>query len=166
MKLTKTLMATSALTVAAGVALAGGHMASEMVLVSWGGAYQSSQDRAYVQPYLEMNDGVSATWDESSAEAVAKLRAMNEAGNVTWDLVDVVAADAIRLCDAIMLLLFKQGFTIKPFDNTEHEIAYFSIDENVVWKSGITVQNAFNHNDGSYNKNRISLLRLMLILLC
>ncbi len=99
MKLTKTLMASSALTVAAGVALAGGHMASEMVLVSWGGAYQSSQDRAYVQPYLEMNDGVSATWDESSAEAVAKLRAMNEAGNVTWDLVDVVAADAIRLCD-------------------------------------------------------------------
>ncbi|MEL6316488.1 MAG: extracellular solute-binding protein, partial [Pseudomonadota bacterium] len=36
---------------------------------------------------------------ESSAEAVAKLRAMNEAGNITWDLVDVVAADAIRLCD-------------------------------------------------------------------
>ena len=99
MKLTKTLMATSALTVAAGVALAGGHMANEMVLVSWGGAYQESQDRAYVQPYLEMNPGVSATWDESSAEAVAKLRAMNEAGNITWDLVDVVAADAIRLCD-------------------------------------------------------------------
>jgi putative spermidine/putrescine transport system substrate-binding protein len=38
-------------------------------------------------------------WDESSAEAVAKLRAMNEAGNITWDLVDVVASDAIRLCD-------------------------------------------------------------------
>jgi putative spermidine/putrescine transport system substrate-binding protein len=37
--------------------------------------------------------------DESSAEAVAKLRAMNEAGNITWDLVDVVAADAMRLCD-------------------------------------------------------------------
>jgi hypothetical protein len=24
---------------------------------------------------------------------------MNEAGNVTWDVVDVVAADAMRLCD-------------------------------------------------------------------
>ena len=46
-----------------------------------------------------MNEGVTAVWDESSAEAVAKLRAMNEAGNVTWDVVDVVAADAIRLCD-------------------------------------------------------------------
>jgi putative spermidine/putrescine transport system substrate-binding protein len=43
--------------------------------------------------------GVNVVWDESSNEAVAKLRAMNEAGNVTWDVVDVVASDAIRLCD-------------------------------------------------------------------
>ncbi|WP_298497606.1 extracellular solute-binding protein [uncultured Maritimibacter sp.] len=74
-------------------------MASDMTLVSWGGAYQASQQKAYVEPYLEMNPDVSITWDESSAEAVAKLRAMNEAGNITWDLVDVVASDAIRLCD-------------------------------------------------------------------
>ncbi len=100
MKLSKTLLATSALTVAAAGAYAAGHgMADKMTLVSWGGAYQASQQNAYVAPYIEMNEGVSASWDESSAEAVAKLRAMNEAGNVTWDLVDVVAADAIRLCD-------------------------------------------------------------------
>ncbi|WP_299749462.1 extracellular solute-binding protein [uncultured Tateyamaria sp.] len=99
MKLTKTLLATTALTLASGTAFADGHMASDMTLVSWGGAYQSSQQNAYVAPYLEMNEGVSAVWDESSAEAVAKLRAMNEAGSVTWDVVDVVAADAIRLCD-------------------------------------------------------------------
>ncbi|MEM6886521.1 MAG: extracellular solute-binding protein [Pseudomonadota bacterium] len=99
MKLTRTLLATSALTVAAGMAHADGHMASEMTLVSWGGAYQASQQKAYVEPYIANNAGVSAVWDESSAEAVAKLRAMNEAGNITWDLVDVVAADAIRLCD-------------------------------------------------------------------
>jgi putative spermidine/putrescine transport system substrate-binding protein len=30
---------------------------------------------------------------------VAKLRAMFEADNLTWDLVDVVGADSIRLCD-------------------------------------------------------------------
>ncbi|WP_417700191.1 extracellular solute-binding protein [Pseudophaeobacter sp.] len=74
-------------------------MANELTLVSWGGAYQDSQNKAYVEPYLAANEGVSAVWDESSAEAVAKLRAMNEAGNVTWDLVDVVASDAMRLCD-------------------------------------------------------------------
>ncbi|WP_339107776.1 extracellular solute-binding protein [Thioclava sp. GXIMD4216] len=74
-------------------------MANSMTIVSWGGAYQNSQNKAYVEPYLAENPGLTAHWDESSNEAVAKLRAMNEAGNVTWDLVDVVASDAIRLCD-------------------------------------------------------------------
>lgn len=99
MKLTKTLLATTALTVAAGTAVTAQDMANSMTLVSWGGAYQASQDKAYLQPYLANNPGVTATWDESSAEAVAKLRAMNEAGNITWDLVDVVASDSMRLCD-------------------------------------------------------------------
>ena len=98
MKLTKTLLASTALTVSAG-AVAAQDMADSMTLVSWGGAYQRSQDEAYVKPYLEMHPDVSVSWDESSNEAVARLRAMNEAGNITWDLVDVVAADAIRLCD-------------------------------------------------------------------
>ncbi len=98
MKLTKTLLATTALTVAAGMASADGHMASEMTIVSWGGAYSNSQQQAYHNPYMEKT-GVKIINDESSAEAVSKLRAMNEAGNITWDVVDVVAADALRLCD-------------------------------------------------------------------
>lgn len=101
MKFSKTLMATTALTVAASATAFAQdqEMADSMTLVSWGGAYQNSQQQAYVVPYLEMNPDVSVSWDESSAEAVARLRAMNEAGNITWDLVDVVASDAIRLCD-------------------------------------------------------------------
>ncbi|MSU88737.1 extracellular solute-binding protein [Rhodobacteraceae bacterium 2CG4] len=98
MKLSNMLLASIALAFAAG---AGGaqDMTDDMTLVSWGGAYQASQQKAYVEPYLADNPEVSAVWDESSPEAVAKLRAMNEAGNITWDLVDVVASDAIRLCD-------------------------------------------------------------------
>jgi len=69
-----------------------------MTIVSWGGAYSKSQLKAYHEPYSS-ETGTEIVNDESSAEAVAKLRAMNEAGNVTWDVVDVVAADAIRLCD-------------------------------------------------------------------
>ncbi len=99
MKRTTALIASTALAASAGVAVADGHLADSMTLVSWGGAYQASQQKAYVEPYLAANAGVSATWDESSSEAVAKLRAQNEAGNVTWDLVDAEAADAIRLCD-------------------------------------------------------------------
>ena len=93
MKLTKTLMATTALTFAAGTVTA-----EEMTIVSWGGAYSKSQRLAYHEPYTAKS-GVTIINDDSSAEAVAKLRAMDEAGNVTWDVVDVVAADAMRLCD-------------------------------------------------------------------
>ena len=91
------LMTATALTMAGAVSAQ--DMADSMTLVSWGGAYQASQVNAYSEPYKAENSGVEVVWDESSPEAVAKLRAMNEAGNITWDLVDVEAADAIRLCD-------------------------------------------------------------------
>ena len=52
--------------------------------------------------------------DESSYEAVAKLRAMNEAGNVTWDLVDVVASDAIRLCDEGLAMVLDPDMVLEP----------------------------------------------------
>jgi len=95
---TKTILMTATALTAAG-AVSAQDMADSMTLVSWGGAYQASQVSAYSEPYKEQNPDVEIVWDESSPEAVAKLRAMNEAGNITWDLVDVEAADAIRLCD-------------------------------------------------------------------
>jgi len=120
MKLTKTLLSTTALTVGLGATAGAQEMADSMTLVSWGGAYQESQQKAYVEPYLEMNPGVSATWDESSAEAVAKLRAMDEAGNVTWDLVDVVASDAMRLCDEGLAMEIYHDDVLAPApDGTE-----------------------------------------------
>ncbi|PPB82270.1 putative spermidine/putrescine transport system substrate-binding protein [Albidovulum inexpectatum] len=94
MRISSILLASTALTVAAGAA-----SAIDLTVVSWGGAYQNSQLKAYAEPYMAMHPDVNIIWDESSAEAVAKLRAMNEAGNLTWDLVDVTVSDSIRLCD-------------------------------------------------------------------
>jgi len=104
MKFTAGLVGAFALTAVASAATAADELPAcencgdEMTIVSWGGAYSNSQLQAYHNPYSEMTD-VEIINDESSAEAVAKLRAMNEANNVTWDVVDVVASDAIRLCD-------------------------------------------------------------------
>ncbi|SMX43195.1 extracellular solute-binding protein [Actibacterium lipolyticum] len=94
MKLTYSILATSMIALSAGAV-----SAADMTVVSWGGAYSASQQKAYHEPYMAANPDVNIINDESSPEAVAKLRAMNEAGNITWDLVDVEAADAIRLCD-------------------------------------------------------------------
>jgi len=93
MKIKTIMLGTAAIAMSATATLA-----EDMTIVSWGGAYSASQLQAYDVPY-SANTGVNIIHDESSSEAVAKLRAMNEAGNVTWDVVDVVAADAMRLCD-------------------------------------------------------------------
>ncbi|MGY9012403.1 MAG: extracellular solute-binding protein, partial [Rhodobacterales bacterium] len=98
MKFTSTVVATAALSLFAGSAFAGSHMASEMTIVSWGGAYSKSQLKAYHEPY-SVNTGTTIINDDSAGTAVPKLRAMNEAGNITWDLVDVEAGPAMQLCD-------------------------------------------------------------------
>jgi len=94
MKPSAAILSTTALTLAAGTA-----SAIDLTFVSWGGAYQNSQVKAYAEPYMAGHPDVKIVWDESSSEAVAKLRAMNEAGDLTWDLVDVTIVDAMRLCD-------------------------------------------------------------------
>lgn len=90
--------------------------ADSMTVVSWGGAYQRSQDLAYLAPYSAMT-GISVTWDESSNEAVAKLRAMFEAGNVTWDLVDVEGPDSQRLCDEGLAMEIDFNTALAPGDD-------------------------------------------------
>jgi putative spermidine/putrescine transport system substrate-binding protein len=70
-----------------------------LVIVSWGGAYTASQQKAYHDPYMQANPDIKIVNDDSAAEGAAKLRAQVEAGNVSWDLLDSTAADAISLCD-------------------------------------------------------------------
>ncbi|MBN2906813.1 MAG: extracellular solute-binding protein [Rhodobacteraceae bacterium] len=113
MKLKNILLTTGAALIAAPMAFAQ-DMADSMTLVSWGGAYQKSQIDAYSDPYKAMHEGLEVVWDESSNEAVAKLRAMNEAGNITWDLVDVVASDAIRLCDEGLAMEYDPDELLAP----------------------------------------------------
>jgi putative spermidine/putrescine transport system substrate-binding protein len=52
--------------------------------------------------------------DESSAESTAKMRAMTEAGNMTWDLVDAVASDGIRMCDEGLVMEFDADEVLAP----------------------------------------------------
>jgi len=76
---------------------------TELVVVSWGGAYTASQQKAYHEPYMAANPGINIINEDSAGTALAKLRAMNEANNVTWALVDAIASTAITLCDEGLL---------------------------------------------------------------
>jgi putative spermidine/putrescine transport system substrate-binding protein len=72
---------------------------TELVVVSWGGAYTKSQQKAYSNPFMANNKDIKIINDDSSGEAASKLRAQAEAGKVTWDVVDVLPDIAIALCD-------------------------------------------------------------------
>ncbi len=83
---------------AAALGFAVSAQAAELNVVSWGGAYTASQLKAYHQPYMKANSDVKLNSVDYSG-GLAEVRAQSEAGNVTWDLVDVVVSDAIRGCD-------------------------------------------------------------------
>ena len=58
--------------------------------------------------------------------------------------------NAIRLMDSISILLFKPGFTIAELEQN-HEPSITGIDAQLVWKSGISVQEATNHYKTEYD---------------
>jgi putative spermidine/putrescine transport system substrate-binding protein len=75
--------------------------ADQLTIVSWGGAYSESQRKAYYEPYMKAT-GVKIVEEEYDGE-LGKLKAMKDAGNVTWDVMDVDSAHALSGCDEGLL---------------------------------------------------------------
>ncbi|RPH65707.1 MAG: extracellular solute-binding protein, partial [Hyphomicrobiales bacterium] len=69
--------------------------ADELTITSWGGAYQESQRKAFYEPFIAAGNKITEA--EYNGE-IAKIRAMVEAGAVTWDVVDVDTQTAIAGC--------------------------------------------------------------------
>jgi putative spermidine/putrescine transport system substrate-binding protein len=61
--------------------------ATTLTFVSFGGAYQKAQTRAWIEPYMKENPNIKIVQDEPVD--YAKLQTMVESGNVTWDICDV-----------------------------------------------------------------------------
>ena len=85
-----------------------------LTVVSWGGAYTASQVRAYHEPFMEANPHVTIINDDGSANALASLRAQAQAGNVTWDLVDMLPSDAQLACDEGIILQIDHDAMLAP----------------------------------------------------
>lgn len=63
---------------------AGAAESPRLTIVSYGGDYQVSQNKAFFAPFSKANPNVVVTQD--SPESDAKLKAMVTAGHVTWDI--------------------------------------------------------------------------------
>jgi putative spermidine/putrescine transport system substrate-binding protein len=79
----------------AGAAFISAARADELTITSWGGAYQDSQRKAYYEPFMKAGNKII---EEEYNGEIAKIRAMVEAKNVTWDVVDVDTQTALAAC--------------------------------------------------------------------
>ncbi len=70
--------------------------AADLTVVSWGGAYQESQRKAFIEPFTS-ETGAKVTEEEYNGE-IAKIRAMVETNSVTWDVIDVDTQTALAGC--------------------------------------------------------------------
>lgn len=84
------------LTAAAVVALPAVAFAGDALnVVSWGGAYSASQQKAFIDPYKAAGNAV--TTEDYNGE-IAKIRAMVESKSVTWDVIDIDTQTALAAC--------------------------------------------------------------------
>ena len=72
-----------------------------ITVVSWGGAYTKSQVEAYHKPFIAKT-GIQIKSEDFNGD-VAPIKAQVQAKKVTWDVVDVELADALRMCDEGLL---------------------------------------------------------------
>jgi putative spermidine/putrescine transport system substrate-binding protein len=70
---------------------------SQLTVVNFGGANGAAQKKAYVEPF-EKSSGAKVVSVEYNGEQ-AKIKAMVDTRNVTWDVVEVESPDLNRGCD-------------------------------------------------------------------
>jgi putative spermidine/putrescine transport system substrate-binding protein len=68
-----------------------------ITVMSWGGAYTKSQVEAYHKPWMVATGNTIVSEDYNGG--LSEVKSQVEAGNVTWNLVDVELSDAVRGCD-------------------------------------------------------------------
>ncbi|MGF1611386.1 MAG: polyamine ABC transporter substrate-binding protein [Kiloniellales bacterium] len=128
--------------------------AESLTVVSWGGAYTKSQIEAYHKPFAALK-GVTINSEDYNG-GLAQIRAQVEAGNVTWDVVDVELSDAQIGCDeGVLETLDLSELPPAPdgtpasedfIEGTLHECAVSTI----VWSTVITYDKSkFGDNEPS-----------------
>jgi putative spermidine/putrescine transport system substrate-binding protein len=100
-RLTKYTTLTAAIAAAGLLAATPALAQKALTIVSWGGAYTKSQLEAYHKPYTAKT-GIKINSADYNG-GLAEVRAQVEAGNVTWDAVDLELSDVVLGCDEGLL---------------------------------------------------------------
>lgn len=86
---------------------------ADITVVSWGGAYAVSQQRAFGESW-ERKTGKTIHWVDYNGD-IAEVRAQVESGEILWDIIDVFAHEARLGCrEGLFEKLPRDGFTAAP----------------------------------------------------
>ena len=72
---------------------------TSLTFASWGGIYQDSQIKAFIEPF-ETETGIEV--HDDSTLSYAKIQTMVDAGNVTWDVVTAEGFWAVEQCGKLL----------------------------------------------------------------
>lgn len=72
-----------------------------LTVVTWGGAYENSQRKAYFEPFTAAT-GIEIDTVQYNG-GIEELRKEVESGEVSWDIIDLVKSDSLKACDAGLL---------------------------------------------------------------
>ena len=120
---------------------------AEVNVVSWGGAYTESQKLGYGDPYQELS-GVKVNWIDYSG-GLSEVKTQVESGNVTWNIIDLFAKDAITGCDEGLLVEFDFDNDFPPAPDGTPASEDFFTD----MPSDCAVGNILYSWNYAYNKN-------------
>ncbi len=145
MKLKNVLFSATALLAVGTVAATAG----TLTVVSWGGAYTKSQVEAYHKPWMEKTGNTIVSEDYNGG--LAEIKAQVEAGNVSWDVVDVELSDAVRGCDEGLLEEIDKSILPPAPDGTpaEEDFIEGALQDcavaNIVWSTIFAVDSSKTH---------------------
>ncbi len=106
--------------------------AETLSVVTFGGAYEAAAKKAYFEPFTQAT-GVNFS-TESYDGGLAKLSAMEQAKNTTWDLIDLETNDAITACDEGLLMKFDKKSLGKTSDFIPGSISDCAV-ASMVWST-------------------------------
>ena len=121
----------------AGLLAATAAKADEMAFTSWGGTTQEAQTKSWAAPF-EASSGIKVLQDGPTD--YGKLKAMVDAGNVTWDVVDVEMDFAIKAAKDGLLEPIDYAVVPKadldPRFSNEHAVGSFYYSFVLAWNKG------------------------------
>ncbi|SAL48173.1 extracellular solute-binding protein [Caballeronia humi] len=106
--------------------------AETLSVVTFGGAYEAAAKKAYFDPFTQATGVTFST--ESYDGGLAKLSAMEQAKNTTWDLIDLETNDAITACDEGLLKKFDKKLLGKTSDFIPGSISDCAV-ASMVWST-------------------------------